>query len=83
MAGDQTTGEIAEYWKNNVPTLLTDGTTRGGANQIAVSGSDVYVAGADWNGQGTFAQYWKNGKPVRLTDGTKHASAYAITVVKH
>ena len=74
---------VAEYFKNNVPVLLTAGTGQSAANQIAVSGRDVYVAGADWNAQGTFAQYWKNGTPVRLTDGAQYASAFSIAVVAH
>ena len=74
--------DTAVYWKNSVAVPLTDGTTQAFANQIAVSGSDVYVGGADSDSQGSFAQYWKNQTPVRLT-GTQPASVSSITVVTH
>jgi hypothetical protein len=48
---------IATYWKNGIPTALTDGTNDAVANAIFVVGSDVYVTGDD----GGVATYWKNG----------------------
>ena len=49
----------ATYWKNGKPVILT--TTSGITNAIAISGSDVYVAGASKG-----YCYWKNGTIIRL-----------------
>jgi len=72
----------AVYWKNGVMVPLTGGTTQAAANQIAVSGSDVYIGGADSDSQGSFALYWKNGTQVRLP-GSQPASVSSIAVVTH
>ncbi len=66
VAGRQlsTTGELtkAVYWKNNIPTYLTDGTHWAGAEKIRVVGDDVYVLGNE-NNDSNRIQYklWKNG----------------------
>lgn len=52
----------AVVWKNGVETRLTDGSTWAVAMAVAVSGTDVYVAGADEER----ATLWKNGKPATL-----------------
>src|SRR5947207_15491542 len=39
--------EIAKYWKDGQPTVLGAGTDGSYATSIAVSGSDVYVAGIE------------------------------------
>ena len=70
---------------------LADGLTRVEPNSIAVSGTDVYVAGSQWDGnlmhnangseyRNPTAKYWKNGSPVNLTDGSKWAEAKSIAV---
>jgi hypothetical protein len=75
------TNDVALYWKNGVPVILTDGTKRGFANSIFVSGSDVYVAGAESSpATGSIAEYWKNGVPVVLADSTQGAMAWSIFV---
>lgn len=80
----------AVYRKNGNIVFLTDGRTAAVATAIAVSGTDVYVAGYEYNGdkniaepvhsQKSIAKYWKNGIPVILTDGHANASATAIAV---
>jgi hypothetical protein len=79
----------ARYWKNG--TSFDHGGSNTDANSVFVSGSDVYVAGMQEDGEpvqgycGTYykavAKYWKNGTEVRLSDGTKDAYATSIAVV--
>jgi hypothetical protein len=59
-----------------------DGGNRSLAKAIAVSGSDVYVAGYEYNAVGEeVACYWKNGVRTALSDGTRRAEAKAIVLV--
>ena len=93
MAGVDYNGsiDVAKYWKNSIPVTLTDGREDAEAKSIAVSGTDVYVEGTEWNGKSyqdafgythkkSLAKYWKNGQPVNLTDGTEDAEAKSIAV---
>ena len=58
------------YWKNGVPTMLTDGKYNTFISDITVVGSDVYITGDYATPTGYFsAAYWKNGNAVVLTDG--------------
>ena len=73
---------VAVYWKNGVPTDLSQVTNQGPntmATSIAVSGSDVYVAG---NIQSSIplAVYWKNGTQVPLPNTGLPTSASSIAV---
>jgi hypothetical protein len=74
-------GTVAAYLKNGNLVYLHDGSQGSTATAIAVSGSDVYVAGVviDQNGNG-IARYWKNGNPVDLTDGSTNAYTTSIVV---
>jgi hypothetical protein len=75
------TQDVAKYWKNGVSVDLTDGTQRGFANSIYVSGTDVYVAGGEQASLSTsVAKYWKNGVPVVLPDLGQGALARSIFV---
>jgi len=64
--------EKATFWKNGVPTDLTNGATNAKATAIFVSGADVYVAGFEEVKSGIAIinkapRLWKNGASVPLT----------------
>jgi hypothetical protein len=70
---------VATYWKNDNPVYLTDGTQPSSAQDIYVSGNDVYVCGYERNSSDfDVAKYWKNGTSVDLSDGQSNARAYSI-----
>ena len=74
-------GGSAMVWKNGTPVASWFNPSAQ-FEAIAVSGSDVYVAGTA-NPARTLrdqVMYWKNGVPVALTDGTQVALAKAIFV---
>lgn len=89
---DQVNGSssLPKCWKNGVivPTQFSAGNisngqavTLGVVYAIAVSGSDVYMAGEQSPFSGNqVATYWKNGTPVPLTDGTSVAEATGVYV---
>ena len=78
LAGYQWSGTtggngIATFWKNGVPTSLTDASTNSSAESVFVSGSDVYVAG--YGG----ADYWKNGVASSLSvPGSNEIRGWAV-----
>jgi hypothetical protein len=74
----------AVYWKNGVETVLDDSLSSGQAYAMALSGTDIYAAGLDYNGtniyQGTPAAYWKNGMVTFLPMENFNSTAFAIAV---
>jgi len=77
-------GTFACYWKNGTQVVLTSTAagTDASAEDIAVSGNDVYLVGGQRNPAGIYvAMYWKNGAATALTDGTRHAYATGVEVV--
>jgi hypothetical protein len=65
----------AVYWANGNPNVLLSGLNVPAVAAIAISGTDVYVAGNSFS-----AMYWKNQTPVYLIDTFSTASTSAITV---
>ena len=60
---------------------MPSGMTSAQANAIALSGSDVYVAGTAWNGTNQVAVYWlNNGAATTLPSTSTFATASSIAV---
>jgi len=85
---DYTTAS-AFYWKNGSPIKLSDGPFGGTlATSIAVSNSDVYVAGITRIDSSYYTPlgvptYWKNGVPVNLTETSRRGAANSIFLAPH
>ncbi len=80
LAGED--NSFPAYWTNGTATDLTKVANIAGANAIAVTGSDVYVAGEMANtvtGK-MVAIVWNNGIATNLTDGTENACASSIAI---
>jgi hypothetical protein len=67
---------VATYWKNGVMTTLNTGSIGG----IALSGSDLYLAGSLSNGTGAL---WKDGTMTTLGVASSNTEPRAIALVKH
>jgi hypothetical protein len=65
----------AVYWKNGNLVILPGDGLPSAAGNIAVSGTDVYVAGRKGNGFG----YWKNGNYVSLNDTFNLSFSLAVS----
>jgi len=84
--GDGYTNRRGIFWKNGVPSYLTDGTTDVSVNAMAISGNDVYIAGTQSDGKlvngsrASVAKYWKNGVAIILSDGSNSAEANSIAI---
>jgi len=76
----------AVYWKNNVVTRLSDGSTdpelkiNAEGNAIAVSGNDVYIAGIISPNGAPNAVYWKNGVLNNLANAASFSSSEALGI---
>ena len=58
-----TNGDTAIFWKNGIAERLSNGIGLCQANQLAVSGGNVYIAGNDLNAGNDVAVVWKQGAP--------------------
>lgn len=80
MAGVNGLYFVAKYWKNGVETVVDDRTVPNAyVDALAVSGTDVYVAGYQLNGTNLIASYWKNKVATPLTSSI-YGLANAIAV---
>ncbi len=73
----------AKVWKNGQATTLSlsPGELASQSLGMAVSGTDVYVAGQQMNASNqSVATYWKNGSPTVLTDGSVNAVAFGVAI---
>ncbi|HLZ15912.1 MAG TPA: hypothetical protein VKQ08_02685 [Cyclobacteriaceae bacterium] len=64
----------ATYWKNGVPTSLTDGLTNSSLFGVCVTDSGIYAAGYE----GIFLKYWRNGIGISLGDSSRAAALSVI-----
>jgi len=80
---DASGNNIAMYWQNQTAVQLTDTSTTANTSGIAVSGSDVFVAGNMANLQDYIyhATLWKNGVKDILPDSGSGSSAFRVTLV--
>jgi hypothetical protein len=77
--GGEIGGRIV-YWKNGNLVYVTDGTYRDLLTSMAVSGSDVYLAGNEYHQSKSIAMYWKNGTPVVVSPNSIQSYANGIAV---
>lgn len=70
---------VIKYWKNGTPVSLSDRNTNGCVTDIAISGSDVYVVGWEYIGNGRVTKYWKNGTPFILPNSGSIENGIAIS----
>jgi hypothetical protein len=79
----------AAFWKGSIFNGNVDSgetgfyggsSQRSGANSISVVGSNIYVAGYDYNDSVSVVKYWGPGQFTTLTDGTKNAKANSVAV---
>ena len=83
--GSNGPGQIrGKYWKNGSPFLLPTNANEPRITSMAFYGNDVFIAGYDYDYNGTnysVAKYWKNGIAVPLTNESSQAIANGIAVV--
>ncbi len=76
FANSSTQLSTASIWKNGVSTILMNGA---GAEEVKLSGNDVYVAGSAYGALNTsYATYWKNGTPVTI--GTSPSFIFSVAL---
>ena len=71
----------ATYWKNGVAVNLTGSNVKAGASGIAISGTDVYVAGFTEDTNSLYqTTCWKNGIATILSPASPSYSTTAIAI---
>ena len=82
VAGWESSGShtTAQLWKNGVEATLPGGSFDVQAASVFVSGTDVYVAGFEDNGNATgFAKLWQNGTATALSTGNSTARSVYVS----
>ncbi len=59
---------IAKVWKDGIPTVLSDNATSSVAQDILVSGNDIYIVGSEILENHSVARIWKNGLGENLSE---------------
>ncbi|HEY2650005.1 MAG TPA: hypothetical protein VGI38_12470, partial [Puia sp.] len=72
-SGTSGTNHVAKYWRDGQETVLSNGTNDAYANSICVSGSDVYIAGAD-----AVPVYWQNNIETKLPINSTYGAANSL-----
>ncbi len=75
-----TSGAVACFWKHDKITLLTASTSPSFANAIAVSDSNVYIAGTAGPAASSTPLYWKNGTAYPLAPPADSTQVSGIAV---
>ena len=80
LAGNN--GDTAIFWKNGTAERLSSGIGSSQANQVAVSGGNVYIAGNDLNAGTDVAALWKQGTPdfFPIRSGTLVSAANSVFI---
>jgi hypothetical protein len=74
----------ATYWKNGMPTYVSNEAQGAFATGIAIAGSDIYLSGWTQNvpaGKAPTACYWKNGEEILLANGAEQSAAKKILII--
>src|SRR5450432_2095726 len=71
--------QTAQYWKNGIPVILSDGKKNETTCGIIVSGSDIYLAGNQSTDSSAFPEYWKNGTSVIINEPNSKALSLAVS----
>ena len=74
-------GDYAKLWKNGNASYLSLGVNYAMGSKVDVVGSDVYVAGYEYNSGGfSIAKIWKNGDATSLSDGLTYSEAADLKI---